>query len=367
MRIIACISVLAMLFLSACGNNGGTASSPSPSGSGQPMSAQKDNSQESKTLNVLTWDGYIPQEVVDSFEQETGIRINYSNFNTNEEMLTKLQATGGSDYDVIICSDFIIDIMRPQNLVKELDWSKIPNAKNIDPTFQFQYYDPENKYTIPYSAATAILAYDKEALGFEITGYADLWKEELQNSVVLLDGDRDIIGLTLQTLGYSLNETDPGKLEEAKNKLIALKPNVIGLDPNSPHEMLISGVAKAGYMFGSQITEAMKAKSSITYAYPKEGLGFYIDNAVIAAKAPNEANAYKFIDYILDGKNSAKISSIINYINCNTNAKEFLPQEYLDNKTVNIPQEVLSKAEAYKNLGEAAKIYNKVWTEFKVS
>ncbi len=366
MRIIACLSVLAMLFLSACGNTGGAGASATAPASGQPM-AQNDISQDSKTLNILTWDGYVPQEVVDSFEQETGIKVNYSNFNTNEEMLTKLQATGGSDYDVIICSDFIIDIMRPQNLIKELDWSKIPNAKNIEPNFQFQYYDPENKYTVPYSAATAILVYDKEATGFEITGYEDLWREELKNSVVLLDGDRDIIGMTLQTLGYSLNETDPGKLEEAKNKLIALKPNIIDLNTNSPHESLISGVAKAGYMFGSQVTEAMKSKPSITYAYPKEGLGFYIDNIVVASKAPNEANAYKFIDYVLDGKNSAKISSTINYINCNTQAKEFLTQEYLDNKTVNIPQEVLSKAEAYRNLGEASKLYNKIWTEFKVS
>ncbi len=370
-----CFALVAVLILCSCSSNPSQNkpdSSGSPANSVNPVNTENADTTakatQSDVLNVLTWEGYVPEEVVESFEKDTGIRVQYSNFNDNEEMLAKLQASKGGEYDVIICSDYIIEVMLNEgNLLHELDFSKIPNSSNIDPAFQFNNKTGQQNYTVPYAAATAILAYDKDALGFEINSYEDLWREELLNSVVLINGDRDVIGLTLQSLGYSLNETDPVKLEEAKNKLIKLKPNIIGLNTDTPHEMLISGVAKAGYMFGSQITAAMNEKPSITYAYPSEGVGFYIDYAVVAANAPNLDNAYTFIDYILKGENSAKISSLINYINCNTKAKEFLPQEYLDNKTVNLPDEIMKKAESYQNLGETSKIYNRIYTEFKAS
>jgi len=319
-----------------------------------------------KELNILTWENYVPNEVVAQFESDTGIKVNYSNFSTNDEMLTKLRAAKGGDYDIVICSDFIIELMANEGgLIQELDKSKIPNYGNIDPNFQGKYYDPDNKYTIPYAAGAAILVYNTAKVPFAIESYDDLWRPELKDSVVLLDDPRDVLGLTLKTLGYSINETDPAHLQEAGDKLMKLKPNIIGFNADTPHEMMISGDASVGYMYGSQATAAMDAVDTITYVYPKEGLTYAVDNIVVPAKAPHSGNAYTFINYVLDGKNSAQISSIINYINCNTAAKEFLPQEYLDNMTVNIPAEVLAKSEVMRDVGDASKQYNDIWAQLK--
>lgn len=326
-------------------------------------SCQSEGKQE---LNILTWADYVPNEVVLDFENETGIKVNYSNFSTNDEMLAKLEASKGGQYDVIICSDYIIDIMRKkENLIKELDTSKIENLKNIEEEFKNKYYDPENKYSIPYSASSALIVYDSAKVDFEIKGYKDLWNEKLKDSIVLLDGDRDIIGLTLQKMGYSVNETDKDILNKAKDDLLKLKPAIIGFDANKPHEMMISGEASVGYMFGSQATAVMNEIPTLKFVFPEEGMGFYIDNVVVPYNAPNSDNAYKFINYILDGKVSAKISSTINYINTNSAAKEFLPEEFLNNTAINIPKQSLEKAEVYMDIGEAKIEYDRIWTEFK--
>ncbi|MDR2899342.1 MAG: spermidine/putrescine ABC transporter substrate-binding protein [Clostridiales bacterium] len=317
-----------------------------------------------KELNLLTWEGYVPADVVQKFEEETGIKINYSAANDNESMIAKIQADK-SAFDIIILSDYVIPTMISEGLIGELDRTKLPNFGNIDPAFQGQACDPDNKYTIPYTASAAIIAYDSAALDFVPVGYEDFWRPELKNSVVLLDGDRDVIGFTLQTLGYSVNDTDPAHLAEAQAKLLELKPNVIGFDANTPHNMLISGEAKIGYMFGSQVTEAMAQKDTIDFVYPEEGLGSYIDNVVMAAEAPNAENAYTFLNFILDGENSAAISNAIFYTNCNTAAKEFLSEDFKNNATINIPQEFAAKMESYGDLGEARSLYTDVWTVFK--
>lgn len=138
------------------------------------------SNQEQKVLNVLTWDGYIPEDVLNDFQQSTGIKINFSNFESNEEMLAKLEATQGGDYDLVIGSDYILKQAISENLIQELDKSKIPNFENLDPAFLNQYYDPESKYTVPYSAGTPLIIYDPEKLGMEITSYNDLWSPQLQ-------------------------------------------------------------------------------------------------------------------------------------------------------------------------------------------
>ncbi len=342
---------------------------PAVTDSAQPtVQAETDKTTQptaTKELNIYTWAGYIPDDSVQKFEKETGIKVNYSNFSVNDEMYAKLKANHASEYDIVICSDYIIDVMaREGGLLKPLEKEKLANYKNIDPSYQSKYYDPKNEYTIPFSGASALIVYDSEKVPFDITGYADLWKPELKDKVVLLNGDRDVIGFTLQKMGYSVNETDPAILQKVAEELKALKPNVAGFDANTPQQMMISGDATVGYMFGSQVVPVTDAIPAAKVVYPKEGMGFYIDNVVVPLNAPNAENAYKFIDFILDGQNSAAISSSINYMNANLAAKEFLPQTYLDNKTVNIPKEILDQAQVYQDLGDARKTYDEIWTAF---
>lgn len=319
----------------------------------------------SKELNLFTWAGYVPDDVIASFEEETGITVNYANFDVNEEMLSKIQAQEGQ-FDVIICSNYMIDIMRNEGgLIQKLDWDKIPNSVNIEDAYRNPYYDPDDEYSIPYAPSSELIVYDPSKVSEPITGIADLWREELANKVVVLDGDRDIIGMTALKMGYSVNETDPAILEEIKDELMLLKPNIFKFDANTPHEAIISGDAVAGYMFGSQVTEAMNNAPGLEYVYPEEGMLFYTDNIVMPEGAPNSENAYKFMNYLLDGKVSAEISELINYINCNSAAKEYLSDEYLNNKAVNINRSEVNNPQETKAIGDAQTIYSEIWTEFK--
>lgn len=316
-------------------------------------------------LNVLTWDGYIPEDVLAEFQETTGIKVNLSNFNTNEEMLSKLEATNGGQYDVVIGSDYIIDIARNKGLLAELDTAKIPNFQNIDPAFQSQYYDPQNTYTVPYGPGTPLIIYDPEAVDVEIKGYNDLWDLSLKNSIVMMDDARNVIGITLKSMGESMNETDPEILEQAKEKLFQLKPNIYKLDYNNPYDAIISGEASVAYMFTPQVLLAQQARPELEVVYPEEGMGFGIDAWFVPLNAPHMDNAHTFLNYILDAEVGARISEQILYICPNQAAQAYLSEEFKSNKVLYIPSEVLGETEFIKDVGEATTLYDNIWTAFK--
>lgn len=358
--LITSISIMmAMLIFSGCGNSQNSNDTVSSN------QATKDNS--SKSLNIFTWDTYVPQDIIDSYSELNNVKVNYANFESNEEMLTKLEANNAGDYDIVIASDYIIDIARKKgNILAELDKSKLYNYNNIDPNFQSQYYDPENKYTIPWGVGTPLIVYDPDVVKLDIKGYADLWNSELKDSIVMMDDSRNVIGITLKTLGKSFNETDSKVLEEAKQKLMDLKPNIRALSYDNPQNLLISGEASVGYVFTSQVVAAIAENSNLEVVYPEEGMGFGIDSIFVPLNAPNKDNAHSFINYILDGEVSAKIYPQINYICPNKAASEFLPDEYKNNRGLYIPSNVLGQTEFIQDIGtEATAIYDKIWTEFK--
>lgn len=321
---------------------------------------------ENKTLNVLTWDGYIPQTVLDDFRNETNMKINISNFNTNEEMLTKLQSSESSQYDLVIGSDYIIDIARKNNLLAELDKSKIPNYNNIDSVFLNQYYDPEGKYTMPYSAGTPLIVYDPAKVSIEIKGYEDLWNPALKDSIVMMDDARNVLGITLKTMGKSMNETDPQVLQQAGEKLMALKPNIRLLDYNNPQEAVLSGEAAVGYMFTSQVATVLEANPNLKVVYPEEGMGFGIDNWFIPEKAQHKENAQAFLNYMYDPERFAYIADQIKYICVNKESAPYLPEAYKNNKALYIPSDILGDTEFIQDVGtDTTAIFDKIWTQFK--
>lgn len=322
--------------------------------------------QKTQTLNILTWDGYIPTQVMDDFKASTNIKLNISNFNTNEEMLTKLESSEASQYDLVIGSDYIVDIAREKGLLTKLDKSKMPNHKNIDPAFLNQYYDPQSDYSIPYSAGTPLIVYDPSKVTVAISGYSDLWNPALKESIVMLDDARNVLGITLKTMGKSFNETDPAILEQAKQKLIQLKPNIRLLDYNNPQEALLSGEATVGYMFASQVATVLVSNPNFKVVYPSEGMGFGIDNWFIPEKAQNKDSAYKFLDYMYDAERFAYIADQIKYICVNKASTPYLPDSYKNNSALYIPSEKLGTPEFIKNIGtDATAVFDKIWTEFK--
>jgi spermidine/putrescine transport system substrate-binding protein len=320
-----------------------------------------------RQVNVFTWAMYIPDQVVKKFEKETGIKVNYSLFSSNEEMLAKLQAVKGSQYDLIVCSDYIIEVMRKQKnkLIQPIDQSQISNFKNIDPNYLNQDFDPGNKYSLPYVAGSPMIIYNSDKVKIPLKGYKDLWNPALKDSVVIIDDSRTVIGIALKKLGYSVNETDPKRLNLAKEELKKLRPNIKIFDADTPHNGLISGDVTVGFMFGSQASAAVKVNPHFKIVYPEEGMLVGIDNFVIPAKAPHKKEAETLINFILDGQNNNLATSIIEYVSTNKAARKYMSSSYLNNPAVYLPAQKLKGAEHLVDIGAAAKTYDLIWSEFK--
>jgi len=323
--------------------------------------------EEEKVLNVFTWATYIDDGTVAKFTETTGIKVNYTNFESNEEMLIKM-ASAGTGYDVVLASDYAINMLRKDDKLLKLDKALLPNYVNLDPAFLGQYYDENNEYSVPYTAGTPLIVYNPAMLdpAIEITGYESLWDERLKDSIVLIDDARNIIGITLKTLGYSFNTTDDAALEQAKEKLFKLRPNVRVFNYNTPHQDLINGDVSVGYMFTPFVLLAMDGNPELKVVYPKEGMGFGIDSLVIAKDAPHPRNAHALLNFLLDSEVAANTAAWQYYLSPVASAYPLIPEYLRNNPAINIPKELLGETEFIMDLGEYEQVYQNIWAEFKL-
>lgn len=323
---------------------------------------KKNNSNE---LNVLNWSSYIPDSVIHSFEDETGINVNYGTYSSNEECLAKVQSSKEGTYDLIFPSDYMVSLLISKNMIDKLDKTKISNINNVKDNYMNLEYDPNNEYSIPFLAATTTIAYNSKNIKDNITSYNDLLDSKYHNNIVILDDQRIVIGMALQALGYDMNETDSNKLEDAKEWLLKLKKNVKAFDSDSPKTFLISNEVDIGIMWNAEAAIAMDENPDIKVVYPKEGFNISIDNYVILKGARNVNNAYKFIDYILRPDVMKEIIESYPYNNVNKETEYLLDDSYLNNIAANTPESELERAKFVKNIGTFILEYDKLWAEIK--
>ena len=318
-------------------------------------------SADSKELVLYTWENMFPQEVLDGFEEETGVKVVYSNFDTDETMLEKLSMAKGGDYDIIVADDYILQNVIQEGLAEKLDKSKLSGINNINPLYQKQFYDPDDAYTIPYGAGIPLIVYDPEMVDIDIKGYADLWDPSLEDSVALIANYRVINGITNLTLGKSMNDENIDDIKETGKKLLELAPNVRLIQDDNTQNALLNGEASVGFIYTSQVTAALAENPDLKVVYPEEGLGFGIMGMFIPSEAPNKDAAYQFMDYILQPENAAKCTDFIGYYSTNKAADELV------NPDLVVPDSV-KKGEIVQNVSdEANEQYNKNWTEFKAA
>ena len=317
--------------------------------------------EDNRELVLYTWEGLFPQEVLDSFEEEKGIKIISSNFDSNETMLEKVQQSDGKDYDLVIGDDYIIEQVVNSGLAKELDKEKLTNYGNINPLYQSQFYDPDNKYTIPHGAGIPLIVYDPEQVDFEIKGYSDLWNPELEDKIATIASYRAIEGMVLLTMGKSMNEEDPAVIKEAGEKLKELAPNIRMIQDTNTQNALLNGEAAVGILYTSQVIAALAENPDLKVVYPEEGLGFGIMNFYIPKNAPDTEEAYEFLDYILEPEVAAECFNFLGYYCTNKAADELV------NPDLVVPDSV-TKGEIIQNVSqEAEEVYNQNWTEFKAA
>lgn len=327
--------------------------------------------QKSNEVNLYAWSEYIPQAMLDNFTKETGIKVNYDTYSSNEELLAKLQA-GASGYDVIIPSDYVVSIMIKQGLLDPLDLSKVPNFKNIGDEYKNLEYDPGNKYTVPYQWGTSCLVIDTSKVTRQVTKWADLWDPEFKGKVVLLDDEREVLGMVLSVLGYDKNSTDPAQLEEAKAKFSELLPNVRLFDSDSPKTALLAGEVSLGQTWNGEAALAHGENPDIGYIFPEEGCTIWFDNLAIPKGAPHKDAAVELINYILKPESSVLITKEFPYSSPNKAGLELLKTQdpdaydaYMNFPATNPSPEDMKRLKLIKDVGDATALWDRVWTEVK--
>lgn len=319
------------------------------------------------TLTVYNWGDYIDPELVEQFEVETGIKVIYQTFDSNEAMITKIKQ-GGTTFDVAVPSEYTISKMKEENLLLPLDHSKLPNLKNINPRFMDLSFDPKNQYSVPYFWGTVGIVYNPEMLdGKEITSWNNLWDEDLRNQILLLDGAREVMGMGLNSLHYSLNDTNEEHLQEALRKLQTLTPNVKAIVGDEIKMLLANEEAAIGVVWSGDASEIMGDNEKLDYVVPEEGSNLWFDNMVIPKTAKNIEGAHQFINFMLDPEHAAQNAEYVGYSTPNQLAMEILPEELSQDKRFYPDPEVTEKLEVYDNLGKKMLAhYNELFLEFKM-
>lgn len=324
------------------------------------------SSAENGELNIFIWTEYVPEELIEQFEKEYGVKVNATMFSTNEDMLSRFTSGEDGAYDLLQPTGYMVRHMADQDLLQKIDTSKLENFGNIGSQYLDQPFDPGNEYSVPYAGSITALAYDTDFMAAAPTSWEALWDESCANSLVVLNDPREVLGFTQFLLGMDGNETDPAKLEQVREKVLELKPNIKIYDSDSPKSALIAGDAKAGAIWTAEISLARAENPKIDAAYPTEGCAVGIDSWIMPASAKNVDNAYKFIDFMLRAESGKVVCEQFPYVPVNTAAVELMGEDYINDPVANPPAEAFENGYENETLDtDTLAIYNDIWTELK--
>lgn len=319
------------------------------------------------SLKVYNWGEYMDPQVLELFEKETGISVTYDEYETNESMYPII-AKGAADYDLICPSDYMIQKMSDEGLLEPINWSRIPNAKNIDDQY-FEFargYDENNTYSMPYLWGTVGILYNKKMVKGPIDSWGVLWDTRYQDDILMQKSVRDAFGVALKYLGYSLNTTDEAQLDEAKQKLLEQKHSgvVQAYVVDEVRDKMIAGEAAMGVIYSGEALTCMEENEDLDYVIPKEGSNLWMDNFAIVKGAKNKENAEKFLNFLCRPEILKMNFEYITYSVPSSKARELLPDEY-KNSTIAFPAlDSLKNCEVLKYVGkDGDSLYNQKWKE----
>ncbi len=322
-------------------------------------------SKEQAVLNVYNWSDYIDPAVLTEFENEFQVKLVYDTFASNEELLAKLQG-GAAGYDVVVPSGYMVAIMIGENLLSPIDTSQIPNLKGLDPNFLNPPYDPKSQYSVPFAYGTSGLGYNYDEIGEELDSWGALWDPRFKGRILLLDDMREVFGLAYKYLGYSVNDTDPAHLEEAKQLLMDQKTNLLKYESAMNKDLLLTREALISHHWAGDIYQLIDEDSSFAFTIPKEGATLFTDCMTIPAAAPHKELAHKFINFILRPEITGRIVNKIWYAMPYPDALQYVDEEISSDPNIFPPDEILSRCEFIADLGDFTKDMDRAWTELKM-
>jgi spermidine/putrescine transport system substrate-binding protein len=337
-----------------------------------PASAAKDQ------LHFYNWNNYIAPETVKRFEELCKCEVVQTYYSDNEELLAKI-AAGAKGYDVMVPTSNAVEALIKGGQLMPIDKAKLPNLKNINPTYLNTPFDPGNKYSVPYAMSTTIIGYNDveiKKLGLPTDTWAVIFDpkylEKVKGRVTVLDSANELFAAALKYLGHSANDVDPKHWNEAKAVIDKAKPYWAAFNASSYIKELTVGNIWLVHGYSNDIFQANQDAQAagrpfhILQGMPKEGAVLAVDNMVIQKGAPRPDLALQFMNYLLEGKNSAELTNLIGSGNPNTEAIKYIKPELLKNPAVFPDKEVLPKLEQLKDLTAAQRrLRNKLWTEIK--
>jgi spermidine/putrescine transport system permease protein len=332
--------------------------SPTPLPGGEPTGDAE------KSLHLFCWSEYIPQEIVDAFSQESGIKVSMETYSSNEEMLAKLFA-GGGNYDLIQPSEYVIEGLIKEGLLTPIDHARIPNMKNLAPEFTNMSFDPGNKYSIPYMAGTVGIVVNTELVQDEIKGYNDVFREKFAKNIVVLDDAREIVSWGLESLGIPVNEVSDENLAKVKPVLEKWLPLVKVFDSDSPKTALLNGDVALGVVWAGEGAILLNEDEKFKWIVPAEGAHLFVDSLAIPKSAKHVQNAELFINYVLRPEVSAKISEVFPYLNPNLAARELLTPAQRKNPASFPTADQLANMQTFRDVGEQATKIDELVTSLK--
>ncbi|MEO8738151.1 MAG: spermidine/putrescine ABC transporter substrate-binding protein [Casimicrobiaceae bacterium] len=339
----------------------------------------KPASRGTNELHLYNWNNYIAEETVKRFEAACNCRLVQDYYSDNEELLAKL-AAGATGYDILVPTGNAVETLIAGGALRQLDKSKLPHFRNLKPEFVNPWYDPGNKYSVAYAYSLTLVGYNVEKmkeLGLPTDSWAVIFDpkylERVKGKVTVLDSQRELFAAALLYLGYPVNETNPAKLKEARDTILRAKPYWAAFNASSYiKELTIGNIWLAHGYSNDMFQAAQDAKRanrpfSIGYSTPKQGAVLAVDNMVMHKTGPRPDLAYQFIDFMLEGKNSAELSNMLGSGNPNAAAMQFIDPAIRDNPAVFPDPEAMKRLEQLRDMSrKERRLMNRMWTEIKV-
>ncbi|MDR1313838.1 MAG: spermidine/putrescine ABC transporter substrate-binding protein [Deltaproteobacteria bacterium] len=325
--------------------------------------------QAERQLNVFIWSEYIDPDLITEFEKTRGVKVRMDYYESNEEMIAKLQLGRQGVYDLIVPSTYFIPTLLNLDLIQPLDHSKLPNIDNLEPKFRDIAEDQGNRHVIPYQWGTSGLAVRSRPGTETPKSWSIIFSDTPdKGNFILFDTARDALGSALKSMGYSYNSVDLKQIEEAGDLLTRTKrhPAFMGFDSGvGGLSKVMGGVAHAAQVYSGEAIKATREDTGLLYIIPEEGCEFWLDVLAIPKGAPNADVAHDFLNYIMEPQVAARLATFNNYATPNRAAMQFIPPEDLENQGMYPPQELLDKMEYMKDLGDGNRLFDETWTIVK--
>jgi spermidine/putrescine transport system substrate-binding protein len=321
-----------------------------------------------RIVNVYIWGGEVPKEILQKFEQTTGIHVNFSTYDSNETLYAKLKANDRPTYDVILPSSYYVERLKRQGMLTQLDYTQLDNAQHIDPVFTNNAYDPMNTYSVPLLWGATGIFYSQNQTNPALTSWRQFWEPRYKNSLLLLDDAREVFAIALMSLGYLPNDGDPQHIQQAYEKLIKLTPNIKLFSSEGIQALLIDEDAKIGMVWNGDAYKAHKENNAIHFIFPKEGFVIWVDCLAIPSNAPHTHEAYEFINFLLRPEIAKEIGLTQGHAITNKTGKALLPAEIRNNEMIYPPANVLTSGYFQRDPGDkAVALYNEYWQKLKLA